>query len=177
MRLRWTDAQRKRRAPARADIQRIYNGNNTLGRCGLVCKERDTLRKQHTELQAFDEQLRHYADQRIRLDLDDGVKVNYGKFGDLPAEVKDVTWGTEETEDAMMTIHEQTMTKIQQLPESLAQEVSDFIDFLLVKQDQKRWELWTHFNEALALAETDFGDYLQNLETYEERLARGDMQW
>ena len=57
-------------------------------------KERDTLRKQHTELQAFDEQLRHYADQRISLDLDDGVKVNYGKFGDLLAEVKAVTGGT-----------------------------------------------------------------------------------
>ncbi len=30
------------------------------------------------------------ADQRIELDLDDGVKVNYGKFGDLLAEVKAV---------------------------------------------------------------------------------------
>jgi len=60
-------------------------------------KERDTLRKQHTELQAFDEQLRHYADQRISLDLDDGVKVNYGKFGSLLAEVQAVTGGTEET--------------------------------------------------------------------------------
>ena len=60
-------------------------------------KERDTLRKQHTELQAFDEQLRHYADQRISLDLDDGVKVNYGKFGDLLAEVKAVTGGPEES--------------------------------------------------------------------------------
>ena len=59
-------------------------------------KERDTLRKQHMELQAFDEQLRHYADRRISLDLDDGVKVNYGKFGDLLAEVKAVTGGTEE---------------------------------------------------------------------------------
>ena len=47
--------------------------------------------KQQTELQAFDEKLRHYADQRISLDLDDGVKVNYGKFGDLLAEVKAVT--------------------------------------------------------------------------------------
>jgi hypothetical protein len=60
-------------------------------------KERETLRKQHTELQAFDEQLRHYADRRIRLDLDDGVKVNYGKFGDLLAEVKAVTGDTAET--------------------------------------------------------------------------------
>jgi hypothetical protein len=36
-----------------------------------------------------------YADQRIRLDLDDGVKVNYGKSGDLLAEVKAVTGGIE----------------------------------------------------------------------------------
>lgn len=49
------------------------------------------------ELQAFDEQLRHYADQRMRLDLDDGVKVNYGKFGNLLAEVKAVTGDTAET--------------------------------------------------------------------------------
>ena len=58
-------------------------------------KERETLRKQHAELQAFDEQLRHYADLRISLDLDDGVKVNYGKFGDLLAEVKIVTGGVD----------------------------------------------------------------------------------
>jgi len=33
----------------------------------------------------------HYADRHISLDLDDGVKVNYGKFGDLLVEVKAVT--------------------------------------------------------------------------------------
>jgi hypothetical protein len=60
-------------------------------------KERETLRKQHAELQAFDEQLRHYADRRIRLDLDDGVKVNYRKFGDLLADVKAVTGGNDES--------------------------------------------------------------------------------
>jgi type II restriction/modification system DNA methylase subunit YeeA len=54
-------------------------------------KERDKLTKQLDELRRFDEQLRHHADQRIALDLDDGVKVNYGKFGDLLAEVKTVT--------------------------------------------------------------------------------------
>jgi type II restriction/modification system DNA methylase subunit YeeA len=51
-------------------------------------KERAKLEKQQAELLAFDEKLRHYADMRINLDLDDGVKVNYGKFGDLLAEVK-----------------------------------------------------------------------------------------
>ena len=54
-------------------------------------KERETLVKQQSELREFDEKLRHYADQRIGLDLDDGVKVNYGKFGDLLAEVKAIT--------------------------------------------------------------------------------------
>jgi hypothetical protein len=59
-------------------------------------KERDTLIKQQAELQSFDEKLRHYVDLRISLDLDDGVKVNYGKFGDLLAEVKSVTGGSDE---------------------------------------------------------------------------------
>ena len=54
-------------------------------------KELTTLHNQQAELATFDETLRHYADQRISLDLDDGVKVNYGKFGDLLAEVKAVT--------------------------------------------------------------------------------------
>ncbi len=49
------------------------------------------LHKQQAELSTFEEKLRHLADQRITLDLDDGVKVNYGKFGDLLAEVKAVT--------------------------------------------------------------------------------------
>ena len=58
-----------------------------------INKEIEVLRKQHLELLAYDEKLRHYADMRIQLDLDDGVKVNYGKFGDLLAEVKVVTGG------------------------------------------------------------------------------------
>lgn len=59
-------------------------------------KQLEKLRKQHLELLAYDEQLRHYAAQRIELDLDDGVKVNYGKFGDLLAEVKNVVGKKEE---------------------------------------------------------------------------------
>lgn len=58
-----------------------------------LAKEVEKLKKKHVELLAYDEQLRHHADMRITLDLDDGVKVNYGKFGDLLAEVKAVTGG------------------------------------------------------------------------------------
>jgi len=46
-------------------------------------KEKDKFGKQLVELRRFDEELRHLADQRIAIDLDDGVKVNYAKFGNL----------------------------------------------------------------------------------------------
>jgi hypothetical protein len=58
-------------------------------------KQVETLKKKQIELAEFDEKLRHYSDMRISLDLDDGVKVNYGKFGDLLAEVKAITGSKE----------------------------------------------------------------------------------
>jgi type II restriction/modification system DNA methylase subunit YeeA len=61
-----------------------------------IGKQIESLKKKHVELLAYDEKLRHYADMRISIDLDDGVKVNYGKFGDLLAEVKAVTGGKDE---------------------------------------------------------------------------------
>jgi type II restriction/modification system DNA methylase subunit YeeA len=59
-------------------------------------KQLEVLKKKETELIAFDDELRHYADMRINLDLDDGVKVNYGKFGNLLSEVRVVTGGSAE---------------------------------------------------------------------------------
>jgi type II restriction/modification system DNA methylase subunit YeeA len=56
-------------------------------------KEQDDLKKQEAELLTFEEKLKHAADQKIALDLDDGVKVNYAKFGDLLAEAKAITGG------------------------------------------------------------------------------------
>jgi len=73
-----------------ADIQAA---SSTAARLKLT-KQSDALKKQYLELLTYDEKLRHYADMRIRLDLDDGAKLNYGKFGDLLAEVKTVTGGT-----------------------------------------------------------------------------------
>ena len=46
-------------------------------------KEKDKVGKQLVELRSFDEELRHLADLRIVIDLNDGVKVNYAKFGNL----------------------------------------------------------------------------------------------
>ncbi len=58
-------------------------------------KDLIALEKKQTELRAFDDKLKHYADMRIKIDLDDGVKVNYGKFGDLLVDVKAITGGKE----------------------------------------------------------------------------------
>jgi hypothetical protein len=73
----------------------VQNATSTPHRKKME-KERDALIKQQAELKSFDEKLRHYADLRVSLDLDDGVKINYGKFGDLLAEVKTVTGGSDE---------------------------------------------------------------------------------
>ena len=43
---------------------------------------------QQAEITAFEERLHHLADQRIDLDLDDGVKQNYDKLKDVLAEIK-----------------------------------------------------------------------------------------
>ena len=75
-------------------VRQLYgdiDAADSSAHCKNLEKERATLIKQQSELREFDEKLRHYADRRIGLDLDDGVKVNYRKFGDLLAEVKTVT--------------------------------------------------------------------------------------
>ena len=75
-----------------------------------------------------------------------------------------------------MSTYELTINKIRQLPESLVEEVDDFIDFLLLKREKAAEEL-TGRDEAERLAESDFADYGANLSAYEDLLARGEIQW
>jgi hypothetical protein len=70
--------------------QQIEDADSTA-EANRLKKELTALEKQLVELREFDAKLKHFADRRISLDLDDGVKVNYGKFGDLLAEVKAIT--------------------------------------------------------------------------------------
>ncbi len=57
--------------------------------------------------------------------------------------------------------YEAIAVKLRKLPEPLIQEVNDFIDFLLTRRE----------------VESDFSDYLSNLQNYEDRLARGEIKW
>ena len=54
-------------------------------------RELKSMDKKQSELREFDDKLKHFADMRISIDLDDGVKENYGRFGDLLADVKNIT--------------------------------------------------------------------------------------
>jgi type II restriction/modification system DNA methylase subunit YeeA len=55
-----------------------------------LTRKKKLLSEKELELREYDETLRHLAEQQIMLDLDDGVKVNYGKFPGLLAETKKV---------------------------------------------------------------------------------------
>ena len=76
-----------------------------------------------------------------------------------------------------MNIREETIKKINQLPDKLVLEVGILLDFLLTQEDTEQWQICEEFKESLKITESDFNDYLANLEDYEERLARGEVQW
>ncbi|MGI1944770.1 BREX-1 system adenine-specific DNA-methyltransferase PglX [Shewanella glacialipiscicola] len=73
---------------SRIERKRMEQTEASTAEAKRIAKEIDSLTKQLSELRAFDDQLKHHADMRITLDLDDGVKVNYGKFGNLLSDVK-----------------------------------------------------------------------------------------
>ncbi|TAF10567.1 MAG: hypothetical protein EAZ77_02765 [Nostocales cyanobacterium] len=76
-----------------------------------------------------------------------------------------------------MNLQEKTIAQIQQMPDSLVKEVSDFIDRLLIKDKNNQVEWSGNFGESIDIAESDFYDYLSNLEDYEQLLASGKIKW
>jgi hypothetical protein len=79
------------------------------------------------------------------------------------------------TEITIMNIQTQTISKIEQMPETLVREVNDYIDFLLWRDSQNRSTSMTGL-DSTDLVESDFADYLSNLEDYETRLVNGEIK-
>ena len=73
----------------------------------------------------------------------------------------------------------QAINKIVESIESLSGEEK----YLLFEQLAKRKlfngyeKLYPDVGESLEIAESDFNDYLPNLEDYEDRLAKGEIKW
>jgi hypothetical protein len=75
-----------------------------------------------------------------------------------------------------MNIQAQTISKIGHMPEALVREVNDYIDFLLWR-DRHNQSTNLASLDSIEMVESDFSDYLSNLEGYETRLANGEIQW
>jgi hypothetical protein len=75
-----------------------------------------------------------------------------------------------------MNIQMQTISKIGQMPEALIREVNNYIDFLLWRDRHDRSTSMTSL-DSTEMVESDFSDYLSNLEKYETRLANGEIEW
>ncbi|OWY67981.1 hypothetical protein B7486_28625 [cyanobacterium TDX16] len=75
-----------------------------------------------------------------------------------------------------MSLYDETISKILQLPEPLVKEVSHFVDSLRLDKDNTRSALWMQSTEALKISTSDLSDYSKHPEEYEARLARGEIQ-
>lgn len=63
-----------------AHNDQIINNSNSASEKSKAVKAKNKLVKQLEETRKYDEALAHVANQKIEIDLDDGVKVNYAKF-------------------------------------------------------------------------------------------------
>ena len=79
--------QQSRYRTAIADLENRIANAGTSERVKLT-KQLDAIRGQAEELRIYEEKIHHLADQMIKIDLDDGVKVNYAKFQDVLAKIK-----------------------------------------------------------------------------------------
>lgn len=71
----------------KVDLDQIMNSDASTTELNKARKEMKTVEKQLAELIAYDEKLRHMADQQIEIDLDNGFNVNYPKFKGLVEKV------------------------------------------------------------------------------------------
>ena len=64
------------------------SANASTGERVKMTKRLNSLKVQTEEARVYEEKIHHLADQMIKIDLDDGVKVNYAKFADVLAPIK-----------------------------------------------------------------------------------------
>ena len=63
-----------------ANCESIIANSSNKSEVSKATKDKSKYIKQLDEIKVYDEALAHIANQRIEIDLDDGVKVNHAKF-------------------------------------------------------------------------------------------------
>ncbi|MBT9149601.1 MAG: DUF2281 domain-containing protein [Dehalococcoidia bacterium] len=76
-----------------------------------------------------------------------------------------------------MLTRDYILEKIKFMPDDLVKEVGDFIDFLELKRQMQGNSRQRIEEERDLLAKSDMGSYLTELTAYEDRLARGEIDW
>ena len=79
--------QQARYRTAISDIMKRINTATSSERVKLS-KRLDVLQSQAEEVRVFEEKIHHIADQMININLDDGIKHNYGIFKEVLAKIK-----------------------------------------------------------------------------------------
>ncbi len=79
--------QQSRYRTALADLEQRINNASASDRVALN-KRIKVIREQTEELRLYEERIHHLADQMIRINLDDGIKVNYEIFKDVLIKIK-----------------------------------------------------------------------------------------
>ena len=84
-----TDYVHEQQERYRTQLSHIATALNTAtgSERARLLKQQDKLSVQLKEITAFEEKVHHLADQHIEIDLDDGVKKNYGIFTDVLAKI------------------------------------------------------------------------------------------
>ena len=83
----YVHVQQERLRSRIANIEDALDAAEGRQKAALV-KEQRAIEAQEDELRAFEQKVHRLADQMIAIDLDDGVKANYPKFGDVLAKIK-----------------------------------------------------------------------------------------
>ena len=87
MRTDYVHEQQSRYRTAIADLEQRV-GAASAGERVRLTKQLQKLQAQAEEARVYEEKIHHLADRMIKIDLDDGVKVNYAKFEDVLAKIK-----------------------------------------------------------------------------------------
>ena len=64
------------------------SANTSISERVKMAKRLNILKTQAEEAHVYEEKIHHLADQMIKIDLDDGVEVNYAKFQNVLAPIK-----------------------------------------------------------------------------------------
>ena len=85
-----TDYVHEQQERYRTQLQMLETNLTTASKAdqAKIKKQIIKIKDQADELLKYEEKIHHLADQMIEIDLDDGVKVNYAKFGDVLEKIK-----------------------------------------------------------------------------------------